>query len=160
MTLERDGTQEEIVLEVTLVPGETPGEQYCLVVFKPGEQSRSDRRPLENFSSVTTSEESHSAQLERELAETREYLRNLTEDYEAHAEELRAVNEEARSANEELKSTNEELGTTKEELQSANEELTTINEELQNRNGEMSSTNSELPASFRDCQRRHRGNRS
>ncbi len=82
--------------------------------------------------------------LERELAETREYLRNLTEDYEASAEELRAANEEARSANEELQSTNEELGTTKEELQSANEELTTVNEELQNRNGELSATNSDF----------------
>ncbi len=142
--LERDGTQDEIVLEVTPVPGETPGEQYCLVVFKPGEQSRSNMRSLENSSSVLASEETHAAQLERELAETREYLRNLTEDYEAHAEELRAANEEARSANEELQSTNEELGTTKEELQSANEELTTINEELQNRNGELSSTNSDL----------------
>ena len=30
-------------------------------------------------------------QLERELAETREYLRNLTEDHEAHVEELRAA---------------------------------------------------------------------
>src|SRR5581483_8793252 len=74
----------------------------------------------------------------------REYLRQMTEQYEANAEELKAANEEARSANEELQSTNEELGTTKEELQSANEELTTVNEELQSRNHELGSTNSDL----------------
>ncbi len=82
--------------------------------------------------------------LQRDLSETREYLRNLTEQYEAHSEELRASNEEARSANEELQSTNEELRTTKEELQSANEELTTVNEELQSRNQELNATNSDL----------------
>ncbi len=82
--------------------------------------------------------------LQRELSDTREYLRSLAEQYEAHAEELRAANEETRSANEELQSTNEELGTTKEELQSANEELTTVNEELQNRNHELGATNGDL----------------
>ncbi|HEX4169249.1 MAG TPA: chemotaxis protein CheB [Bryobacteraceae bacterium] len=139
--LELDGKQQEIALEVTPIPGETPADRYWLVVF-----ARSER-PLNGDLSPASSlaaDESRSAQLERELAESREYLSNLREDYEAHAEELRAANEEVRSANEELQSTNEELGTTKEELQSTNEELTTINEELQNRNGELSAINNDL----------------
>ncbi|MCU1292890.1 MAG: Chemotaxis protein methyltransferase CheR [Bryobacterales bacterium] len=144
VVLERNGREEEISLEVTPVSGEVPGEQYWLVVFVPSEHSAVEPTPHEHPAIEPLSAESHSAQLEQELSETREYLRNLTEDYEAHAEELRAANEEARSANEELQSTNEELSTTKEELQSANEELITINEELQNRNGELSATNSDL----------------
>jgi two-component system CheB/CheR fusion protein len=58
----------------------------------------------------------------------------ITEDSEAHREELQSANEEILSSNEELKSINEELETSKEELQSSNEELTTINEELLIRN--------------------------
>ena len=146
--LERDGESQEITLEVTPVAGENPGELYWLVVFAPGEQPRGERQSAEPRESDVNWDEGRTPQLERDLAETREYLRNLTEDYEAHSEELRAANEEARSANEELQSTNEELGTTKEELQSANEELTTINEELQHRNEEVGATNGDLKNLF------------
>ena len=142
--LEHDGESQEIDIEVTPVAGESPGELYWLVVFAPGEQRRTERPAAERREGDANWEESRIPLLERELGESREYLRNLTEDYEAHSEELRAANEEARSANEELQSTNEELGTTKEELQSANEELTTINEELQHRNEEIGATNSDL----------------
>ena len=153
--LDRDGRQEEISLEVTPLHGETPGERYWLVVFAPQQEAaRADSKAVEAKSGESPAmerpagevdgHESRSLQLERELEETREYLRNLTEDHEAHVEELRAANEEARSSNEELQSTNEELSTTKEELQSANEELMTLNEELQNRNGELSAANSDL----------------
>ena len=83
-------------------------------------------------------------ELQRQLAESREYVRDLTEEHEAHEEELRAVNEEVRSANEELQSTNEELSTTKEEVQSANEELTTVNEEMQTRNRELNAVNNDF----------------
>jgi two-component system CheB/CheR fusion protein len=74
------------------------------------------------------------AQLERELASNKEYLRAILEEREATNEELRAANEELLSSNEELQSTNEELQTAHEELQATNEELLTVNEELQNRN--------------------------
>ncbi len=144
LTLERDGRREEISIEVTPVSGDAPGEQYWLVVFAPDGQPRTESETRGDQASAKVLDESHTAQVNQELADTREYLRNLTEDYEAHSEELRAANEEARSANEELQSTNEELGTTKEELQSANEELTTINEELQNRNTELSGVNGDL----------------
>ena len=69
-------------------------------------------------------------QLERELAATREDLRNTVEELETSNEELRAANEESTSVNEELQSTNEELEATTEELRSLNEELTTVNAQL------------------------------
>jgi two-component system, chemotaxis family, CheB/CheR fusion protein len=136
------GERRRITLEVTPVPGVDPRERYFLIVFvreKPAGETRRDEP-----AAAPLSVDEHEVKLRRELAETREYLRSLTEQYEVHSEELRAANEEARSANEELQSTNEELRTTKEELQSANEELTTVNEELQSRNQELNATNSDL----------------
>ena len=84
------------------------------------------------------------AELDRELAETRDYLQAIQEQHGASSEELQASNEEVTSANEELQSLNEELETSKEELESANEELTTVNEEMSNRNAELSRLNADL----------------
>ncbi len=140
--IETAGQREVITLEVTPLPGADAGERYFLVVFTREKTAQAVPRDEAAPDSLPVDEKV--AKLQRELGETREYLRNLTEQYEAHAEELRAVNEEARSSNEELQSTNEELRTTKEELQSANEELTTVNEELQSRNQELNATNSDL----------------
>jgi len=69
-------------------------------------------------------------QLERELEQTREDMRSITEDQEANNEELQSANEEMLSSNEELQSLNEEMETNKEELQSTNEELTVVNHEI------------------------------
>src|SRR2546425_8625605 len=55
------------------------------------------------------------AELERVLAENRDYTQSLQEQHEAANEELQASNEEVTSANEELQSINEELETSKEE---------------------------------------------
>ena len=77
------------------------------------------------------------AELERELAETRDYLQAIQEQTEAASEELQASSEELQSSNEEHQSVNEELETSKEELESTNEELTTINDEMVSRNAEM-----------------------
>jgi two-component system, chemotaxis family, CheB/CheR fusion protein len=82
--------------------------------------------------------------LERELAETKQYLQTTIEEKESALEELQGANEELQSSNEELQSTNEELETSKEEMQSTNEELTTVNEELQNRMSELSQSNDDL----------------
>ncbi len=84
------------------------------------------------------------AELERELAETRDFLQSIQEQSEASTEELQASTEEAQSANEELQSLNEELETSKEELESTNEELTTVNEEMTNRNVELNGLNNDL----------------
>lgn len=140
--IEVTGERLTVTLEVTPVAGVEPGERYFLVVFVREKPTGVDVPEKSAFDPVSTDDRVVS--VERELSETRAYLRNLTEQYEAHSEELRAANEEARSANEELQSTNEELRTTKEELQSTNEELTTVNEELQSRNQELNATNSDL----------------
>jgi len=68
--------------------------------------------------------------LEKELAQSRDDMRSITEEQEAANEELQSANEELLSSSEELQSLNEELETSKEELQSGNEELTVINQEL------------------------------
>jgi len=152
VVVEHRGEHRSIALEVTPIPGVAPGEQYFLLVF---EEASAPAPAIvgtdgDRVTSATDSErpgvdiENHRRQLQQQLSETREYLRNLNEDHEAGMEELRAANEEVRSANEELQSTNEELSTTKEELQSANEELTTVNEELQNRNNELDILNNDL----------------
>ena len=84
------------------------------------------------------------ASLERELAETRDYLQSIQDHQETTNEELQATNEEGQSANEELQSLNEELETSKEELESTNEELTTLNEEMISRNAELNRVNGDL----------------
>ncbi len=142
--IEHRGEHREVSLEVTPIAGPSPGERYFLIVFGevagPASPIVTGPEPVEKSSDS----ENQAHQLQQQLAETREYLRNLNEDHEASCEELRAANEEVRSANEELQSTNEELNTTKEELQSGNEELTTVNEELQNRNQELDAVNNDL----------------
>ncbi len=85
-----------------------------------------------------------SAELEQELAETRQYLESVFEEHGVMQEELQAASEELQSANEELQSTNEELETAREELQSTNEELATVNEELETRNLELVQTITDL----------------
>jgi two-component system CheB/CheR fusion protein len=143
------GEQRNVSIEVTPIPGVAPGERYFLIVFEevsepPKVESEPPLVAPADQSEYMVEIENHRRQLQHQLAETREYLRNLNEDHEAGMEELRAANEEVRSSNEELQSTNEELSTTKEELQSANEELTTVNEELQNRNHELDAVNNDL----------------
>ena len=83
-------------------------------------------------------------QLEAELSETREDLKNTIEELETSNEELKASNEEMMSMNEELKASNEELMSVNEELQSSNEELETSKEELQSMNEELNTVNAEL----------------
>jgi two-component system CheB/CheR fusion protein len=86
--------------------------------------------------------------LKRELAATRERLRNATEQLQSANEELQSSNEEYLSVNEELQSANEELETSKEELQSLNEELQTINAELNHRNEGLIRAHSDLANLF------------
>jgi len=78
-------------------------------------------------------------QLERELVETREDMRSITEEQEAANEELQSANEELLSGSEELQSLNEELETSKEELESTNEELIVVNNEMTSLNKQLES---------------------
>lgn len=117
--------------EVGLVPNPLSNQQ-------PGGALRAQRPALKK-------EESHRiAELERELAEGRDFAQAHQEQHEAANEELQAQSEELQSANEELQSINEELETSKEELESTNEELTTVNDEMSNRNVELNRLNSDL----------------
>ncbi len=84
------------------------------------------------------------AELEKELAYTRESLQAAAEEAQAANEELKSANEELQSSNEELQSTNEELETSKEELQSVNEELTTVNSELRSKIEQLSQSESDM----------------
>lgn len=84
------------------------------------------------------------AELEHELAITREHLQTVIEELGISNEELQSLNEELSSTNEELQASSEELETTNEELQSTNEELTTLNEELNIKSSELRTLNSSL----------------
>jgi two-component system CheB/CheR fusion protein len=149
IVVEHRGEKKEISLEVTPINGPGANERYFIVAFKetpsePGPPAESNGAPAATVASEPSVLEAMNRELERQILELREQLRNANEDHEVHVEELRASNEEGRSANEELQSANEELSTTKEELQSANEELTTLNEELQTRNSELNVSNGDL----------------
>lgn len=83
-------------------------------------------------------------ELEIELAEARQRLQTIIEEYETSKEEMKASSEEMQSTNEELRSTMEELETSKEELQSINEELQTVNQQNRHKVEELSQLSSDL----------------
>jgi two-component system CheB/CheR fusion protein len=140
--VEHSGEAREIKLNVIPL---TDDARYCLVLFEQ-QPSGGNGKParMHQSNGDAGALESRLAVAERELTQTREYLRTVMEQHEATTEELRAANEEARSANEELQSTNEELRTAKEQLQSSNEELLTLNDELKHRNQELAITGNDL----------------
>ena len=141
-------------VNIEVVPLKNLRERCFLILFEDAEKSayvagapaRQERgRPAKMPLSTRPNRDSRrAAELERELAEMRDYLQSLLEQHDAANEELQASNEEVQSANEELQSINEELETSKEEMESANEELTTVNEEMANRNAELNRLNSDL----------------
>src|SRR5262249_43644319 len=131
-------------VSVTVTPVSAPGqpEPLYLVVLdaaSPAPPTKPSRRGGDS-----KGRQAREAELEQELASTREYLQAVIEEQEAASEELKSAHEEVQSGNEELQSTNEELLTAKEELQSTNEELTTVNEEMQSRNAELQQLNNDL----------------
>jgi two-component system CheB/CheR fusion protein len=144
--IERDGTGQIVNLRV--IPLQTSGERNFLIVFEDAGGSRRaparapNKRPRKSVGKAQ--EASRIAELDRELAETREYLQAVQEQFDAINEELQAANEESQSSNEELQSINEELETSKEELESANEELRTVNDEMSARNVELNGLNNDL----------------
>ena len=121
------------LIEIEVVPVRSvTKDPYFLILFREGNGAAviHEKRP------ATESKDSKDARitsLEQKLQEAKEYMKIMSEEFEATREELQSANEEVFSSNEELQSINEELETSKEELQSTNEELTTVNEELQQR---------------------------
>jgi two-component system CheB/CheR fusion protein len=145
--------QRTLNLEVIPIEGSSPQAGCFLVLFKDivradeqdSRAGKAARKPKsEPAAAARKSSLEIIARLEQELANTRNHLQVVMEQYEAANEELQSSNEEAQSANEELQSINEELETSKEEIQSSNEELTTVNDELNNRNLEVGQLNNDL----------------
>jgi two-component system, chemotaxis family, CheB/CheR fusion protein len=144
------------LLTIEVIPLKNLKERCYLILFEealepwhPGHsplsaQPAEARGAFKTTGPAARSESRRVTELERELAETRDYAESLQEQHEAASAELQASNEEAQSANEELQSINEELETSKEELESSNEELITVNEEMANRNTELSRLNNDL----------------
>jgi two-component system CheB/CheR fusion protein len=118
-------------------------EPLFLVLFENSVEGKPERKPKSERKGKRRAVRA-TAELENELASTREYLEALVEEHARTNDDLAATNEEFVSSNEELQSMNEELETAKEELQSTNEELTTVNDELHSRNQEVSQSNADL----------------
>jgi len=132
-------------LRLTIEPLSETG--LFLVVFQPDGPSRGyTERELGAAQADAT------AELERELRETRERLQSTIEEYESALDELKSSNEELISVNEEAQSTNEELEASKEEMQSLNEELNTINSELNQKMEQLHRVNSDLNNLFESTQ--------
>jgi two-component system CheB/CheR fusion protein len=146
LRLKHQGELHQVSLEVIPVEGSIGGQHFLILFHEPPRktavQALKRERPARG--ERNRERDGRLAQLEQELAASREYLQSIIQDLEAANEELQSANEEILSSNEELQSTNEELDTAKEELQSTNEELNTLNEELHSRNEELSRSNSDL----------------
>jgi two-component system CheB/CheR fusion protein len=139
VAIEDSDSFERITLTVEPLPDNGSAEPQYLVLFEaqgpnhhPGEQH------VKDFAGEGT------AELERELRDTRERLQSTIEEYETALEELKSSNEEMVSVNEEAQSTNEELEASKEEMQSLNEELNTINLELSHKVEDLDQANGDL----------------
>ena len=138
------------LVNIEVIPLKNLKERSYLVLFEEASKASAGRsppilQPIESRRAVAARSGSRRvAELERALAEARDYSQSLQEQHEAANEELQASSEEVQSANEELQSINEELETSKEELESTNEELTTVNEEMASRNTELNRLNSDL----------------
>lgn len=125
-----------VSIEVTPLPNTISA--YYLIRFRKTleipiaeKNSNGSSRKKENGHQV------RAAELEKELLQTREDMRTITEDQEAGNEELLSANEELLSGSEELRSLNEELEISKEELQSTVEELSVANQELAFKNEQL-----------------------
>jgi two-component system CheB/CheR fusion protein len=135
---------EQQYVNIEVVPLPDDAEDYYLIVFQNSmltvasflPDTGNTSNPQENINAWIQRVE----QLERELTQTREDMRAITEVQEAANEELQSANEELLSGSEELQSLNEELETSKEELQSTNEEIIIVNTELLDRNEQLNNS--------------------
>jgi len=147
ISFKQNGRRCKVSLEI--IPLKNLKERCSLILFEQAEHGRvtapTPSAPFAANPSTSTAPASrHIAELESELAESRDYAQALQEEHQAGKEEMQSQSEELQSANEELQSINEELETSKEELESTNEELITLNEEVANRNVELNRLNNDL----------------
>jgi len=101
---------------------------FTLLVFEELESPA----PTE-FSTVLPTENAIVLHLEEDLAQARQQLRAVIDQYETAMEDLKSSNEELQAINEEMRAATEEMETSKEELQSTNEELITVNIEMKSK---------------------------
>ncbi len=127
--LEEAGLQHFLDLGVERLTGPGPLKDMLIVLFRPVAAPKPRKTPRRGTKGAAAAQ--HLKELESELADAREALRNDQVEMQRYREDLRASMEELQSTNEELQSSNEELTTSKEEMQSLNEELQTVNAELQ-----------------------------
>ena len=127
LSVKTDGDPATLILSVRPLPRPDSGEDLLLVSF----QEVARAAPDATARAAEPGEARRVAELERDLADTKEHLEATIEEQQSAIEELKSINEEMQSTNEELQSSGEELETSKEELQSVNEELMTVNAELQ-----------------------------
>ncbi len=126
----------ELSFLVLFIPAADPRSRGARL-SEPLVHSPSDAGPMSNHSARIV-------QLEQDLADTRDYIRNIEATQESATEELLASNQVGQSANQELQSLNEELETSTEELESTNEELMSRNDEIVDRNSELNRLNNDL----------------
>ncbi|HME45299.1 MAG TPA: chemotaxis protein CheB [Syntrophorhabdales bacterium] len=137
-----DGGTETVDLAVKPLPRGEGEEPFFLFVFQEPPQAKA--AGTKGTGKKEKADTGRVAELEKELAYTKESLQATVEEVQATNEELRSANEEMQSTNEEMQSTNEELETSKEELQSVNEELQTVNAELQSKIDQLSRSESDM----------------
>ena len=123
-------------ISIEAIPLPNTIEPHFLVLFhdQPLEKNKSESESVEIDKKPDNKKDLRIQQLEQELVDAREDMRNITENQEVAIEELQSANEELMSGSEELQSLNEELETSKEELQSTNEELIVLNQEMSSLN--------------------------
>jgi len=114
-------------------PAESPAGPVSVVVFVPAEPDRAFLR----LAAATGAGNNRPREMEAELAETRCYLREVIEDYEATTEELRSAHEELQTANEELLKANEDLERSQKVLEQVNRDLRQSNCELMDANRDL-----------------------
>ncbi|MEW6678235.1 MAG: chemotaxis protein CheB [Pseudomonadota bacterium] len=126
-------------VRLSILPVAEADTPMLLVLFTP----ELDKTPTEALDTDTVLQAPPPAELENELAVTREHLQALVEEMATANEEMQALNEEAQASNEELQATNEELEAANEELQATNEELVSLNEELTVKTAELAALSEE-----------------
>ena len=139
----QDDNIQLVDLKVSPIAGLAGTQKLCSVMFqtvtsdKPAATAKTKRaRSTRSYKRI--------AELEQELALSKETLYATREKMETSNEELKSANEELQSTNEESQSTNEELETSREELQSISEELMTVNAEQTAKNDELDKTSNDL----------------
>ena len=125
----------EYLVTIEVIPLLNTIEPHFLILFK--DTVISEEQPLAADTIKQSKERARTQALQKELAQVREDMRNISEVQQASNEELQSANEELLSGSEELQSLNEELETSKEEIQTSNEELIIVNQELSDRNEQL-----------------------